>query len=110
MTSKESDTSNYRIRASPLLEPLDLQEFWIEDQDNYEINTDITIDDTLKQDQMVIQIREYLQSINNQNLENNGLKFYANINSDPFKSIHFRKNQDIVDSLNSYIRVLYVTP
>ncbi len=110
MTSNEFDTSNFRVSASPLLEPIELQKFWAEDQDNYEISNDITIDDTLKQDQMVLQIRAYLQAINNQDLENNGLKFYANINSDPFKSIHFRKNQDILESLNSYIRVLYVAP
>jgi hypothetical protein len=110
LTANDIDSSNYRISSSALLDPVELMDFWIVEEDEYQIEGDITVDDTLKLDQFVPQIRSYLQSINNQDLENNGLKIYSNVNSDPFKSIHFKKNQASSDTLNSYLRVLYVIP
>jgi hypothetical protein len=106
----DRNTEYYRISSSPLLDSVEVRKFWIEEVDEINVDGNVLLNDTLQADLMKSQLRPYLQALNDQLLDNLGLKLYSNINSDPFRSVHFYHHSTIMDSMNPYINVLYVSP
>jgi hypothetical protein len=106
----DRNTEYYKISSSPLLDTVEVRKFWIEEVDEINVDGNVLLNDTLQADLMKSQLRPYLQALNDQLLDNLGLKLYSNINSDPFRSVHFYHQSPIMDSMNPYINVLYVSP
>jgi hypothetical protein len=106
----DRNTEYYKISSSPLLDTVEVRKFWIEEVDEINVDGNVLLNDTLQADLMKSQLRPYLQALNDQLLDNLGLKLYSNINSDPFRSVHFYHHSTIMDSMNPYINVLYVSP
>jgi hypothetical protein len=107
---KDKNTDYYKISSSPLSDTVEVRKFWIEAKDEINIKTNVLLNDTLQKDLMKSQLRPYLQALNDQLFDNLGLKLYSNINSDPFRSVHFYHHSTVADSMNPFIRVLYVSP
>lgn len=107
---KDQNTDYYKISSSPLSDTVEVRKFWIDAKDEINVSTKVLLNDTLQTDLMKSQLRPYLQALNDKLLDNLGLKLYSNINSDPFRSVHFYHHSTVADSLNPFIRVLYVSP
>jgi hypothetical protein len=107
---KDQNTANYKISASPLSDTVEVRKFWIDVKDEINVSANILLNDTLQSDLLKSQLRSYLQALNDQSFDNLGLKLYSNINSDPFRSVHFYHHSNVADSMNPFIRVLYVSP
>jgi hypothetical protein len=107
---KDQNTDYYKISSSPLSDIVEVRKFWIEAEDEVNVKTNVLLNDTLQKDLMKSQLRPYLQALNDQLFDNLGLKLYSNINSDPFRSVHFYHHSTVADSMNPFIRVLYVSP
>lgn len=107
---KDQNTDYYKISSSPLSDTVEVRKFWIEAEDEIKVKTNVLLNDTLQKDLMKSQLRPYLQALNDQLFDNLGLKLYSNINSDPFRSVHFYHHSTVADSMNPFIRVLYVSP
>lgn len=107
---KDQNSEYYKISSSPLSDTVDVRKFWIEAEDKITVDANVLLNDTLQADQMKSQLRPYLQALNDQLLNNLGLKLYSNINSDPFRSVHFYHHSTLSDSMNPFIKVLYVSP
>jgi hypothetical protein len=106
-TKTEDSIPDFEVKAAFLEDPFNVDEFFELPKDEYTVITDELLSGSIKNSNMKMELREYLQGIITGSYKNNGLKIYTASSSDPFRTIHFLNNPN-VENEHPYIRVTYV--
>jgi len=104
----DSNISSFSIWAAPLTDTLDLMGFSYMDEDDYSIEGTMLSSGSLYDGKVTINIKDFLQNQYFGNINNMGVKFYANINNNLHRDIHFYTADH--DSLYPRLRLRYVSP
>jgi len=103
----ENELDGYEIKAAILEDSLAVENYWEINEDKYAIEQDMIMTGTVKNNQMKMEIRSFLQGINTGSYSNFGLKLYGSTSSDPFQSTNLIFDVNNSDN-NPYLKIIYV--
>jgi hypothetical protein len=98
---------DYEIKAAILQDSIQISNYWEIDVDEYSIEPDILMTSTFKDNQMIFEIRSFLQGVNTGSYNNFGLKLYGSSSSDPFQYANLILDQNNSHD-NPYLKIVYV--
>jgi hypothetical protein len=103
----EISFDEFEIKVAILEDSVNISNYWTIDEDEYSIEPDILMTGTFNGNQMIIEIRSFLQGVNTGSYNNYGLKLYGSSSSDPFQSANLILDQNNSDN-NPYLKIVYV--
>ena len=98
---------DYEIKAAILQDSIQISNYWEIDEDEYSIEPDILITSTFEDNQIIFEIRPFLQGVNTGSYNNFGLKLYGSSSSDPFQYANLILDQNNSHD-NPYLKIVYV--
>lgn len=100
------EDDSFEISSVILADSINLSEYSDFSEDTFDIESKI-MSGNFENNELVIEIRDYIQGVITGSYEPNGLKLYASPDSDPFKTVNFIFDSED-KSNNPYIKVTYV--
>ncbi len=104
----DTNITSFSVWAAPLTDTLDLSGFSYMEEDDYSIEGTMLSSGSLYDGKITINIKDFLQNQYFKNVENLGLKLYANINNNLHRDIHLYSAEH--DSLYPRLKIRYVSP
>ncbi len=104
----DTNITSFSVWAAPLTDTLDLSGFSYMEEDDYSIEGTMLSSGSLYNGIITINIKDFLQNQYFKNVENLGLKLYANINNNLHRDIHLYSAEH--DSLYPRLKIRYVSP
>lgn len=101
-------TASFSIIAYPLADSVDFRSFQKFDSDDYAVNTGYPLDVDDRGDRIIIDIKSFVQSMLNGEIENLGIKLFASTTNDPLQTLHLFDAGS--DSSHAQLRIEYVSP
>ncbi|MEE9572208.1 MAG: hypothetical protein V3W20_04100 [Candidatus Neomarinimicrobiota bacterium] len=103
----ENSSDDFEIKAAILEDSVNISNYWEIDEDEFSIEPDILMTGTFSGNQMIIEIRPFLQGVNTGSYDNYGLKLFGSSSGDPFQSANLIIDQDNPEN-NPYLKIVYV--
>ena len=104
----DSNISSFSIWAAALTDTVSLTGFETYDKDEFSVDGSMYTSGSVLNNKVVFNIKNFLQNQYFENIENLGLKLYANINNNLQTDVHFYSSDH--DSLYPKLFIQYVAP
>ncbi len=104
----DTNISSFSIWAAALTDTVNLSGFETYDKDEFSVDASIYTSGSVLNNKVVFNIKNFLQNQYFENIENLGLKLYANINNNLQTDVHFYSADH--DSLYPILFIQYVAP
>jgi hypothetical protein len=104
----DTNIASFSIWAAPLTDTVSLSSFKTFEEDDFSVEGSMYSSGSVLNNKVVFNIRNFLQNQNFENVDNLGLKLYANINNNLQTDVHFYSADH--DSLYPKLFIQYVAP
>jgi hypothetical protein len=104
----DTNISSFSIWAVALKDTFELSSFESLEQDDYSVHSSLFSSGSVLNGKVVFNIKSFLQNQYFENIDNLGLKLYANINNNLQTEVHFYSSNH--DSLFPILFIQYVAP
>lgn len=104
----DTTISTFSIWAVPMIDTVELSGFQSVEKDDYSVDNSLITSGTIFDGKLTLNIKNFIQNYYFDNVENRGLKLYANINNNLQSKIHFYSAEH--DSLYPRLNIRYVYP